>query len=174
MTKTELFRINGWLIVAHDLFLDQVEAMITAVIKDKARNPTTYKTRRAAKMLAAVARLAFQEIPEDPARDTYQQGNTLGEEHRHWRRAKFYQQCRLFFRYRGEEDGRKVIAYGWVNDQDTKRAYGSKTDAYAIFRRMLGDGNPPDDWVKLKAACETVDEKRLTKIVDDAKGLIGP
>lgn len=174
MTKTEPFRINGWLIVAHDLFLDQVEAMIAAVVKDKEKHPATYKTRRAAKMLAAVAHLAFREIPEDPARDTYQQGNTLGEEYRHWRRAKFYQQYRLFFRYRGGADGEKVIAYAWVNDEDTKRAYGSKTDAYATFKRMLDNCNPPDEWAKLKAACDAADEKRLTKVVDDIKGLIDP
>jgi toxin YhaV len=174
MTTTESVRINGWLIVAHGLFLDQVEAMIAAVIKDKARNPTTYKTRRAAKVLAAVACLAFKEIPEDPARDAYQQGNTLGEEYRHWRRAKFYQQYRLFFRYRGGADGKKVIAYGWVNDEDTKRAYDSKTDAYAVFRRMLDNGNPPDDWADLKAACDAVDETRLAKLVGDVKGLIDP
>ena len=31
----------------------------------------------------------------------------------------------------------------WVNDDKTLRAYGSKTDAYATFKGMLEDGNPP-------------------------------
>lgn len=172
MTKTEPFRINGWLILTHDLFLEQLEEMIVAVVKDKARHPDTYKTRRAAKMLAAVAILAFKEIPEDPARDKYQQGNTLGDEYRHWKRAKFYQQFRLFFRYRADAGGEKAIAYAWVNDDDTKRAYGSKTDAYTVFKRMLDSGNPPDDWAKLKAACDAAKEDRLPKTLADITGLL--
>lgn len=172
MTRTELLRVNGWLIVAHNLFLEQVEALIADVIRDRVRRPDKYRTRRAAKMLAAVAHLAFQEIPEDPARDKYQQGNTLGDASRHWRRVKFYQQHRLFFRYRADADGGKAIVYAWVNDDDTKRAYGSKTDAYAVFKRMLDGGNPPDDWVKLKAACDAANEDQLTKVLADVNGLL--
>jgi len=172
MTKTEPFRVNGWLIVPHDLFLEQLGAMIADVLKDKVRHPGTYKTRRAAKMLKAVATLAFAEIPEDPTRDKYQQGNTLGDEYRHWKRAKFYQQYRLFFRYRADTNGEKAIVYAWVNDEDTKRAYGSRTDAYSVFRRMLDGGNPPDDWSKLKAAHNAANRDRLTEMLADAKGLL--
>jgi toxin YhaV len=35
---------------------------------------------------------------------------------------------------------------GRVNDTDTKRAYGSKTDAYRMIQPMLASGHPPDDW----------------------------
>ena len=70
-------------------------------------------------------------------------------------RAKYFQQYRIFFRF-GEEE--KVIVYAWMNDESTKRAYESKTDAYRVFRRMLDRGNPPDDWADLlkeaKAATE--------------------
>lgn len=38
---------------------------------------------------------------------------------------------------------------GWVNDTGTKRAYGSKTDAYRVFQSMLASGHPPDDWDEL-------------------------
>ena len=37
----------------------------------------------------------------------------------------------------------------WVNDEDTKRAYGSGDDAYRVFRKMLESGHPPDDWKQL-------------------------
>ena len=30
-----------------------------------------------------------------------------------------------------------IIVYAWVNDEKSKRAYDSKTDAYRIFKRML-------------------------------------
>lgn len=36
-----------------------------------------------------------------------------------------------------------------MNDADTLRADGSKTDAYAVFKKMLDKGDPPDDWDSL-------------------------
>lgn len=96
--------------------------------------------------LAAITRLAFDIIPQDPARSEYRQGNTLGNQHKHWFRTKFFQQYRLFFRYHAPS---KVLVLAWVNDDDTKRAYESSDDAYQAFRKMLGAGNPPDDWAEL-------------------------
>ncbi|WP_448228818.1 type II toxin-antitoxin system YhaV family toxin [Pseudoxanthomonas mexicana] len=34
----------------------------------------------------------------------------------------------------------------------TLRAYGSRTDAYVTFKKMLESGRPPDDWKALRAA----------------------
>lgn len=87
-------------------------------------------------------------IPQDPIRPEYRQGATLGDDHKHWLRAKFYQQYRLFFRYHLES---KVIVFAWVNDEKNKRAYGSADDAYKTFRRMLKNGRPPDGWDALLA-----------------------
>lgn len=50
---------------------------------------------------------------------------------------------RLFFRY---STSAKIIVFAWVNDETTLRIYGSKSDAYAVFRKMLDKGNPHDDW----------------------------
>jgi toxin YhaV len=109
---------------------------------------TPWILRNTAKRLAAIAKLAFEVIPQDPARAEYRQGNTLGDEHKHWFRAKFFQQYRLFFRYHASS---KVIVYAWVNDDETKRAYESSDDAYRVFRKMLESGHPPDDWDQLLA-----------------------
>jgi toxin YhaV len=57
-------------------------------------------------------------------------------------------QFALFFRYHQDS---KIIVYAWVNDEDTKRAYDSNTDAYLVFKKMLDRGHPPDDWDKLLA-----------------------
>lgn len=150
--------INGWTILAHDLFLDQVEALIEDVERARQRDPEGYRQRNAAKRLAAIAKLAFEIIPGDPERDEFRQGDTLGPDRKHWLRAKFFQQYRLFFRYRKAE---KIILYAWVNDTDTLRAYGAKTDAYAVFKKMLARGRPPDNWEKLMAECsEAVDRLR--------------
>lgn len=70
-------------------------------------------------------------------------GNTIGPEHRAWKRARFLQQFRLFFRY---DTKSRIIIYGWVNDEGTKRAYGSKTDACRTFQKHLAAGDPPTDW----------------------------
>jgi len=140
--------INGWSVFAHPLFLDQLEELIARVESLKKKNPNGYGQKNDTKRLAAIAKLAFQDIPQDPSRPEYRQGNTLGEGYKHWFRAKFFQQYRLFFRYHVES---KIIVYAWVNDEDTKRAYGSGTDAYRVFQKMLGRGNPPNDWEQLLA-----------------------
>ena len=145
------FEINGWTIYAHPLFLDQIEALVTEVEKVKSKDPTGYKNKRASKLLAAILKVALEDIPADPTRAVYRQGDTLGDNYKHWFRAKFLQQFRLFFRYQ-ETKAAKVIVLAWVNDEDTLRAYGKANDAYAVFRKMLKRGNPPDDWDGLLAA----------------------
>ena len=98
----------------------------------------------------------LNDIPQDPGRKEYRQGSTLGPEHRHWHRAKFFQQYRLFFRFHIRS---KVIVLGWVNDTATKRAYGSKTDAYRVFQSMLANGHPPSDWEELLQEASQVRER---------------
>jgi toxin YhaV len=148
--------INGWTILAHGLFLDQVDALIKDVEHARDKDPTGYRQKNATKRLAAIAKLAFETIPSDPKRDEYRQGDTLGSDRKHWLGAKFFQQYRLFFRYRKAE---KIILYAWVNDADTLRAYGAKTDAYAVFKKMLARDRPPDDWAALQRECVTAQSR---------------
>jgi toxin YhaV len=156
--------INGWTIYAHPLFLDQIEALIAEVERAKKKDPAGYKKKRAAKFLAALLKVAFEVIPSDPTRAVYRLGDTLGGDYKHWFRAKFLQQMRLFFRYR-ETKTTKVIILAWVNDEDTLRAYGKASDAYAVFRKMLQKGCPPDDWEKLLAAAAKDGARaRLTRV----------
>jgi toxin YhaV len=140
------------------LFLDQLDALIVAVEKARSKDPTGYKLKRPTKLLAAIMKVAFDDIPSDPARPAYRQGDTLGDEYKHWFRAKFLQQFRLFFRYQ-QVGASKIIILAWVNDDGTLRAYGSPTDAYAVFRKMLKRGNPPDNWGALLAAASGRDAK---------------
>lgn len=151
--------INGWTIYAHPLFLAQVEALTAKVKQLRAKDPEGYRSKPAAKRLAAIAKLALNDIPQDPSGSQYRQGNTLGTTHTHWHRAKFYQQYRLFFRY---DLASKILIYAWVNDESTKRAYGSKHDAYSIFRKMIENGNPPDSWDELWEAASQESERIKT------------
>ena len=160
--SVDTLEINGWTIYAHPLFLDQLEGLIIAVEKARAKDPETYKKKRATKLLAAVLKVAFEDVPGDPTRDIYRQGDTLGDEHKHWFRAKFLQQFRLFFRYQ-QSAASKIIIFAWVNDDTTLRAYGSATDAYAVFRKMLKQGHPPDDWEALLEAASSHSVKKRLK-----------
>ena len=144
--QPDLLVVNGWTIFAHPLFLDQLEELTRQVQVLRRKDPAGFVKKNVTKRLAAIAKLAFEIIPQDPSRTEYRQGNTLGEGHKHWFRAKFFQQYRLFFRYHAQS---KVIALAWVNDEDTKRAYESGDDAYRVFRKMLDSGHPPGDWDQL-------------------------
>lgn len=140
--------VNGWTIFAHPLFLDEYESLAAKVETLKAKDPSNYKKKNATKRLAAIHKLAFEIIPKDPTIPEYRQGTTLVENHKHWFRAKFFQQYCLFFRFHSES---KIIVLAWVNDEKTKRAYDSKSDAYRVFEKMLNNGHPPDEWSELIA-----------------------
>lgn len=143
--------VNGWTLYTHPLFTEQYLSLKSQVEVFKKKDPKGYVKKKATKRLAAIQRLIFQLIPHDPTNSDFRQGNTLGEENKHWFRAKFFQQYRLFFRYHLES---KVIVYAWVNDEKNKRAYGSKTDAYKVFEKMLKSGHPPEEWDDLLKAAK--------------------
>lgn len=100
---------------AHPLFLDQFEELLTSVELLCQNDPQNYHKKNATKRLAEEAKLVFEVIPQDPTRSEYRQGTTLGAEYKHWFRAKFFQQYRLFFRYHQKS---KIIVFAWVNNQN--------------------------------------------------------
>ncbi len=144
------FVVNGWSIFAHPLFLEQLEALIIQVEALRRKDPLGCARKNATQRLAAIAKLVFESIPRDPTAAQFRQGDSLGPNHKHWYRAKFFMQYRLFFRFHLES---RLIALGWVNDEETKRADGAKDNAYRIFSKMLAAGRPPDDWDGLLREC---------------------
>ncbi len=162
MTKNiQPLTVNGWTLFAYPLFLEQVTALYEQVENLRHKDLRTYKKKNATKRLAAIIKFILEVIPQDPTLSEYRQGTTLGKEHKHWFRAKFFQQYRLFFRFHLKS---KIIVYVWVNDADTKRAYDSKTDAYRVFQRMLDSGHPPNTWNELlKQVC--TENKRLQDLL---------
>lgn len=141
--------VNGWTLYAHPLFLDQLARLAVAVERAAKKDPDGFAASADAKLLAAMRKLIFEIIPVDPTRPEFRQGGTLGSGRKHWFRAKFGGgRFRLFIRF---STSAKIIIYTWVNDRDTLRTYGAKTDAYAVFKAMLDKGNPPEDWVSLIA-----------------------
>ena len=139
----EALIINGWTLLQDPAFEEAYEDLVATVEALQKNHPDAYRKKAPTKLLTAIDKLTKDIIPADLTSSAFDMGNTIGSECRAWKRAKFLQQFRLFFRY---DTKSKIVIYGWVNEQDTKRAYGSKTDAYRIFQKRLAAGGPPTDW----------------------------
>ncbi len=144
--------VNGYHLLVWPAFSERWQKLRAEVERLRDNDPENYQRTPAAKLLAAVRDATLRDIPRDPGADRYRQEITLGSEHRHWRRDKFFQRFRLFFRYSSDP---AMIAYVWLNDDSTLRKGGARTDAYAVFRAMLERGRPPADWEELVRECRT-------------------
>lgn len=159
------FVSNGWTLLFHPRILDQIERLRDAARAESRKRSADSPAGPNTKLLATLWDQIVTQVPEDPGRTQYRQGNTLGGELRHWQRTKFGNgRFRLFFRYHGKS---RLIVFAWVNDTETLRTYGSRTDAYAVFRRMLDSGNPPDDWEALVRASSNPDAIRRARALLD-------
>ncbi|MGT2452312.1 type II toxin-antitoxin system YhaV family toxin [Cupriavidus basilensis] len=113
---------------------------------------TGYVSNANVKLFRALSQLILDVVPGDPSRDEFRQGNTLGTAHRRWRRAKIAKIGRRFRRFFRYDSRSTVIVFAWVNDEQTLRSAGGKSDPYAVFEKMQGRGKPPDDWAALVSA----------------------
>ena len=143
---------HGWTLLFHDCVVEQLQKLSAAEQRAKSSDPQGFEDNANVKLFRALSRLILEVVPGDPARDEFRQGKTLGADYRHWRRAKVGRRFRLFFRY---DSKAKLIVFAWVNDEQTLRSAGAKSDPYAVFQKMLGQGNPPDDWAALVSASQT-------------------
>lgn len=141
---------HGWTLLFHDGIKDQIRNLQKTIDRIKLKRPNDLETNANYKLYAAISHLVLDVIPKNPNSDRFRQGNTMGTTYRHWRRAKIGRRFRLFFRF---DSRSKIIIYAWVNDAHSLRKQGSKSDPYAVFSRMLDQGNPPDDWQALIKRC---------------------
>ena len=144
-------RGNQWLRLAHPAFIEAKKAYLAEYIEAKEKYGWDAEPNLAVKKFEYLVALMQISIPRDPSSDSFCQGNTIGPKYRHWRRAKFLQQYRLFFRYSSKVE---TIIYAWLNDNETLRSFGSQTDAYFVFRKMLEQGRVPNNWDELMAESE--------------------
>lgn len=143
---------HGWNLLFHDCLIEQIQKLDAAASRAKTQDPAGFESNANVKLFAALAELIFETIPSDPNREEYRQGNTMGPTFRHWRRAKIGRRFRLFFRF---DSKTRIIIFAWVNDENTLRSSGAKTDPYIVFQKMLKSGHPPDDWGSLLAASKS-------------------
>jgi toxin YhaV len=137
---------HGWTLLFHECVSEQLQKLHAAAERAKQQDPLGADTNANVRLFAALSKLIFDAVPSDPNREEYRQGNTMGPAFRHWRRAKVGRRFRLFFRFDSKS---KIIVFAWVNDENTLRSSGSKSDPYAVFQRMVERGHPPDDWAAL-------------------------
>lgn len=156
--------VNGWRLFQHPLFKVQYEKLLNEADKIRMQQPDTYQNHQTVKLLARITELITKDIPDDPSHERWNQGNTLGTDYRHWKRARFgkARRYRLFFRYDAKTKevppGKgKAIVYAWVNDEQTLRKEGDRNDPYAIFARGLDRGEPPDSFDALMKESEEVE-----------------
>jgi toxin YhaV len=161
--SAEGVEVHGWTVLAHPLFIGAIERLTEAAEGERRAQPDALPGANA-KLLAHLLDLAFDKVPRDPGNPAYRHGGTLGENRKHWFRAKTGNgRYRLFYRF---QTSARIIVYAWVNDENSLRTYGNRTDAYAVFAGMIDDGNPPDDWDALfKAASERGSMDRLRKLM---------
>ena len=145
---------TGWSLLAHPAFMTQLEISRQKMAHAKAKAGVNWISHSDVKRHFTLTRMITEMIPQNPSSADFRLGNTLGQRNRLWFRAKFLQQYRIFFRY---SSIRNIIVYAWVNDPATLRAYGSRTDAYQVFRKMLESGKVPNNWDELVA-----ESKRLS------------
>lgn len=118
----------------HPLLLGQLTRLIDVAEQDDASGPNT-------KLLGHVVSLMLEDIPQDPENAKYRHGGAIAAAHREWFRGKTgHGRFRLFYRF---STSAKAIVYAWLNDEESLRTRGAKTDAYRVFGKMLADGNPP-------------------------------
>jgi len=157
----EAFVRNGWTILPHAALLEQLDVLVAQVTR---RGPDS----EAGKVLKWALQSIFEDIPRDPENSYYRHGGMMGKAYTGWFRDKYAGRFRLFFRY--NRDTKEIIP-AWINDENTKRTRGAKNDAYAVFKRRLDSGNPPNDWNELR---EEVSDptlfQRLLAIMDRRRG----
>lgn len=146
--------VNGWRLFCHQLLLDQLDRLQMQMERAQRTDPLEWHRNANVKVLTALATLMMHRIPRDPCDPIYRQGNTLGPRNRAWFRAKFGgNRFRLFYRYDSQS---RVIIFVWVNDSESLRKAGSRTDPYAIFSHMLETGDPPGSWEDLLASAQDI------------------
>lgn len=149
---SEALVANGWTLYGHPIFIGHLDAIITEVEELAASEPENVPHHSLWKMLECVMDCVLRRVPTNPDHADFRLGDTLGPKLTHWRRAKkgMPKRYRLFFQFHSKAP--KNIIYAWFNDEHEQRKAGSKSDCYAVFKKMVERGDVPASYDKLMAA----------------------
>lgn len=125
-----------WEKLWHHIFEEKYLTLLELVEREIERDPETFYQSKNYKFFECVTDCIQNRIFISPTSREFILGNTLGKEHRDWRRAKqgMPNRYRLFFKYSTSD---KTIVLAWFNDENSLRKANSKTDVYEVFKSML-------------------------------------
>jgi toxin YhaV len=135
--------VNGWRLFYYRPFALALNELEASVAQLAARDPAGYRAHPKTHLLASIYRAITLTVPAGPDHPSFRLGKALGREFGNWRRVKsgMPNRYRLFFRFTSRPV--KAIIYVWINDDETLRKAGARTDVYATFQRMLERGEVP-------------------------------
>lgn len=156
MTDSEIRVSNGWALYGHPFFIARLTALIEDVESLMESDPHEFHHHPNYKLFECVQEQVETVVPVNPGADRFVQGNTLGKDHRHWRRVKkgLPNRYRLFFQFRSSAP--QTIIYAWLNDRATLRKSGSRSDVYVVFQAMLRSGKMPGSYIELLDAAKAL------------------
>lgn len=131
-----------WNKLWHSIFEERYLELLDQVEAEAKKDPERFYESKIYKFFECVTDCIENRIFVEPRSQEFVLGNTLGKNHRDWRRAKkrMPKRYRLFFKFSSHES---VIVLAWFNDQTTLRKAGSRTDVYEVFKKMLSKGTMP-------------------------------
>lgn len=134
---------NGWRLYLYRLFAAQLDELKTEVAALQRADPVGYRSHPKSQLLASLYKAILETVPSNPNHPDFRLGRTLGPAYSHWRRVKkgMPGRYRLFFRFASKPA--QLVVYAWLNDEDTLRKAGAKTDVYSVFARLLARGEVP-------------------------------
>ena len=74
---------HGWTLLFHHHLIGQMMKLRTAVLRAQENDPEGFAANANVKFFRALVQLIQDVVPDDPARDEYRQGNTMGPAYRH-------------------------------------------------------------------------------------------
>lgn len=142
---------NGWEIHCTTIFLELYKILVDEVKGLIEKDPDNFDTHPTYHLLHSVDFHLWEYVPSDPSNKLFVLGNTLGKDHRAWKRVKkmMPDRYRLFFQYRSSPP--KAIVYAYFNDrrEGVIRKDGAKNDIYTVFLKMLESKNVASSWEDL-------------------------
>ena len=141
-----------WQRFYHRLFVEYMNDLFAVVEHQKQTNPRSFTKSEQSKLLASIIEV-IDLVAEDPTRREFLLGNTIGKEHRDWRRVKKYglpPRYRLFFKFFLDH---KEIYYAWINGLKNLRHDGSMRDVYYAFKTRLSRGEIESSRDNLQSSC---------------------
>ncbi len=134
---------HGWKVLYHPLFGDRYNELRARVRKLKEQlTADAFRAHPVAKLLKAVSNTILETVPLDPNRADFWLVGDLAR----FRRVKKHglpDRFRLFYAFSSEA---KTIIYLYLNDRDTLRKKGAKTDPYEIFGDLVSSGRIGKDF----------------------------